>query len=222
MTLTDEERAEPRHHPDNYTAWNSYFCGGGGGARLLRRPAASASAQQRRGPPTLVERAGRTLEAVLDHIEGGNFPVLTMPPSRASASRRRETSGSHGAWLPARLLAGRSSLAPVKREEATSPSTPVRVKKEPASPPPTEAPTTPSPRTPPGVVQREWEREEASSGAMDRPPHADSRRAPLQPPPTTPRATAPQAAPPKVPKVEDDGCDDGGDDYTVFYRRMGM
>ncbi|KAK1627043.1 hypothetical protein QYE76_001358 [Lolium multiflorum] len=25
MTLTDEERAEPRHHPDNYTAWNSYF-----------------------------------------------------------------------------------------------------------------------------------------------------------------------------------------------------
>jgi hypothetical protein len=28
-------------------------------------------------------------------------------------------------------------LAPVKREEATSPSTPVRVKKEPASPPPT-------------------------------------------------------------------------------------
>ncbi|KAK1669185.1 hypothetical protein QYE76_057344 [Lolium multiflorum] len=25
MKMTDEERAEPRHHPDNYTAWNSYF-----------------------------------------------------------------------------------------------------------------------------------------------------------------------------------------------------
>ncbi|KAK1666687.1 hypothetical protein QYE76_054846 [Lolium multiflorum] len=57
MTLTDEERAEPRHHPDNYTAWNSYFARGSGSsprttARRLR------SAQQRRGPPTLVERAG--------------------------------------------------------------------------------------------------------------------------------------------------------------------
>jgi hypothetical protein len=25
MTMTDEERADPRHHPENYTRWNSYF-----------------------------------------------------------------------------------------------------------------------------------------------------------------------------------------------------
>ncbi|KAK1645654.1 hypothetical protein QYE76_063459 [Lolium multiflorum] len=57
LTLSDQERAESRHHPDNYTAWNSYFCGGSRSsppttARRLRL------AQQRRGTPALVERAG--------------------------------------------------------------------------------------------------------------------------------------------------------------------
>ncbi|KAK1662935.1 hypothetical protein QYE76_051094 [Lolium multiflorum] len=58
MKMTDEERAEPRHHPDNYTAWNYTSCAVGAGARRVRRPAASASAQQLGGPQTLVERAG--------------------------------------------------------------------------------------------------------------------------------------------------------------------
>ncbi|KAK1686224.1 hypothetical protein QYE76_047072 [Lolium multiflorum] len=42
LTMTDEERADPRHHPKNYARWNSYFLrrwerGGG-----LRRPASAA------------------------------------------------------------------------------------------------------------------------------------------------------------------------------------
>jgi hypothetical protein len=141
MTLTDEERAEPRHHPDNYTAWNSYF--------LRRWERELASYDGPPPPPPRNNAAGRrrwwsaperTLANVLAHIEGGNFPVLTMPPaSRASASRRRGN-----VWQPRRMAASssssgsapRPSLAPVKKE-ATSPSTPARVKKEPASPPPT-------------------------------------------------------------------------------------
>ena len=144
MTMTDEERADPRHHPDNYTRRNSYF--------LQRWERELAAYDGPPPPPARNNAAGRrrwwsaperTLANVLAHIEGGNYPVLTMPPlsaSRASASRRR---GS--VWQPRRMAASssssgsasRSSLAPVKREEATSPSTPVRVKKEPASPPAT-------------------------------------------------------------------------------------
>ncbi|KAK1651130.1 hypothetical protein QYE76_068935 [Lolium multiflorum] len=102
MKMTDEERAEPRHHPDNYTAWNSYF---------LRRWERELAAYD--GPPPPPPRnnsagrkrwwsaPGRSLEAVIEHIQGGNFPVLTMPaPSRASASRRQRLAATaHGCQL---------------------------------------------------------------------------------------------------------------------------
>ena len=51
MAMTEEERADPRHHPENYTRWNSFFL------RRCKRELASY-AQQRRGSPALVERAG--------------------------------------------------------------------------------------------------------------------------------------------------------------------
>jgi hypothetical protein len=80
-TLSDEQRAEPRFFPDNYRAWNEFF------RRRYERELASYD-----GPPPPPARnntasrrrwwsaPGRTLENMLAHIEGGNYPVLGMPP----------------------------------------------------------------------------------------------------------------------------------------------
>ncbi|KAK1627960.1 hypothetical protein QYE76_002275 [Lolium multiflorum] len=80
LTLFDRSRRATLP-PDNLTAWNSFF---------LRRWEQELAAYD--GPPPPPPRnntagrkrwwsvPGRTLEAVLEHIEGGNFPLLTMPP----------------------------------------------------------------------------------------------------------------------------------------------
>ncbi|KAK1668602.1 hypothetical protein QYE76_056761 [Lolium multiflorum] len=97
MKMTDEERAEPRHHPDNYTAWNSYSCAGGAGAR--RRPAASASAQQL-GGPNVGERAGPESRGRHRAHPGRQLPGATMPaPSRASARPGKRLATAHGCQL---------------------------------------------------------------------------------------------------------------------------
>lgn len=136
MTMTDEERADPRHHPDNYTRWNSFF--------LRRWERELASYDGPPPPPPRNNAAGRrrwwsapnrTLENVLEHIEGGNFPVLTMPPpSRASASRRRGNS-----WQPRRMAASSSSSGSASRSLSRSAPSLAPVKKEAASPPSTRA-----------------------------------------------------------------------------------
>jgi hypothetical protein len=82
VTLTEEQREEERYLADNYDAWNEFF------RRRHERelatydgppppPARNNAAGRRRwwGAP------GRTLANVLAHIEGGNSPVLGMPPS---------------------------------------------------------------------------------------------------------------------------------------------
>jgi hypothetical protein len=80
-TMSDEQRTEPRFYPDNYQAWTAFFW------RRYEWELASYD-----GPPTPPARnnvadrhrwwsaSGRTLEAVLAHIERGNSPVLGMSP----------------------------------------------------------------------------------------------------------------------------------------------
>jgi hypothetical protein len=71
-TMSDEQRVEPCFYPDNYQVWTVFF------RRRYERELAVYD-----GPPTPPARnnaAGRTLEAVLAHIERGNSPVLRMPP----------------------------------------------------------------------------------------------------------------------------------------------
>jgi hypothetical protein len=79
--MSDEQRVEPRFYPNNYHAWTAFF------RRSYERDLASYD-----GPPPPPARnntasrcrwwsaSGRTLEAVLAHIERGNSPVLGMPP----------------------------------------------------------------------------------------------------------------------------------------------
>ncbi|KAK1649345.1 hypothetical protein QYE76_067150 [Lolium multiflorum] len=112
MTLTDEESAEPRHHPDNYTAWNSYFLRWGG------------SSPRRRPPPPPRATAPRATD-----VGGARGPKTRGRPraSRAATSRcsrcplhrghRRAAAGkgSQGAWLPARRLPDRRRGHPWRR-----------------------------------------------------------------------------------------------------------
>jgi hypothetical protein len=98
--MSDEQRAEPLFYPDNYPAWNTFFH-----HRYERELAAYD------GPPPPPARnnaagrrhwwsaPGRTLEAVLVHIERGNSPVLGMPPPQPpTLSRHRGSS-----WMPRRM-----------------------------------------------------------------------------------------------------------------------
>jgi hypothetical protein len=106
-TLSDEQRAEPRFFPDNYPAWNKFL------QRWYERELATYD-----GPPHPPARnnaagrrcwwstPGRTLENVLAHIEGGNYPVLRMPPLQVPSLSRRHGSS----WMP-RQMASRSSGA---------------------------------------------------------------------------------------------------------------
>jgi hypothetical protein len=80
-TLSDEQREEPRFFPDNYDEWNDFF---------RRRYECELAAYNGPPPPPARNNAagrhrwwsapGRTLENVLAHIEGGNYPVLGRPP----------------------------------------------------------------------------------------------------------------------------------------------
>jgi hypothetical protein len=80
--MSDEQRAEPRFYPDNYQAWTAFF------QRRCERELAAYDGPP--PPPPARNNAagscrwwsapGRTLEAVLAHIERGNSPVLGMPP----------------------------------------------------------------------------------------------------------------------------------------------
>lgn len=121
-TMTDEQRALPQHFPDNYAAWSAYFA-----ERYEREMAAYDGAP----PPPPRNNAegrrrwwsapGRTLAAVLDHIEAGNTPVLRMPPRTPAFSRRRGSS-----WMPRRMASTSSSSASASRSSGGTapPSTP--------------------------------------------------------------------------------------------------
>jgi hypothetical protein len=89
---------EPHFFPDNYPVWNVFFR-----LRYKRELAAYDAPLLPRAtmPPATAaghcrwwSAQGRTLENVLAHIEGGNYPVLGMllPPS---LSHRRGSS-----WIP--------------------------------------------------------------------------------------------------------------------------
>nr|XP_051221628.1 uncharacterized protein LOC127339862 [Lolium perenne] len=130
--VKNTDRAKPRYHPDNLAAWNNFF---------LRRWEQELAAYDVPPPPPPRNNVagrkrwwsvpGRTLEAVLEHIEGGNFPIPTMPPlSRVSPARRRKP-GS-----PRRMAASSSSSGSAARSISRSaPSSWAPVKNEPSSPP---------------------------------------------------------------------------------------
>ena len=80
-TLSDEQRADPQYFPDNHAAWATFF--------VERYNRELASYDSPPPPPARNNAAGRrrwwsapgrTLAAVLAHIEGGNYPPLQMPP----------------------------------------------------------------------------------------------------------------------------------------------
>jgi hypothetical protein len=78
--MSDEQHADPRFYPDNRQAWTAFFG---------RRYECELAAYDGPPPPPARNNAtgrrrwwsarGRTLEAVLAHIERGNSPVLEMP-----------------------------------------------------------------------------------------------------------------------------------------------
>jgi hypothetical protein len=78
---------------------------------------------------------GRTLEAVLMHVERGNSLVLEMsPPQRATLSRRRGSS-----WMPRRMASvssGSASSGSARSASRSSASTLRTVRQEPPSAPP--------------------------------------------------------------------------------------
>jgi hypothetical protein len=130
-TMSDEQRTEPRFFPDNYPVWNEFS---------RHRYERELAAYDGPSPPPARNNAaghrrwwsapGRTLEAVLTHIEGGNYPVMGMPP-QPSLSRRRGIS-----WMP-RWMASRSSGSASRSASRSSASTLRMVKQEPPSAPPT-------------------------------------------------------------------------------------
>jgi hypothetical protein len=133
-TLSDEQRAEPHFFPDNYRAWNEFF------RRRYERELASYDGPP--PPPTRNNSAGRrrwwsapshTLENMLTHIEGGNYPVLGMPPPTVPSMSRQHGSS----WILWRM-ASRSSGSASSRSASRLASTPrTMVKKEPTSTLPT-------------------------------------------------------------------------------------
>jgi hypothetical protein len=132
--MSDEQRADPRFYPDNYPAWNAFFR-----CRYERKLASYD------GPPPPHARnnaaghrrwwsaPGRTLEAVLAHIEHGNSPVLGMPPPQPPTLSRRRWSS----WMPRRMASrssGSASSGSAPRSASrSSASTPRTVKQEPPS-----------------------------------------------------------------------------------------
>jgi hypothetical protein len=78
--MSDEQRADPRFYPDNYLAWNAFFR-----QRYEREltvydgPPPPPSCNKAAGRRLWWSARGRTLEAVLKHIENGNSLVLGMP-----------------------------------------------------------------------------------------------------------------------------------------------
>jgi hypothetical protein len=121
-TMSDEKCAEPCFYPDNYQAWTEFF------RRRYDRNSPRTTALPRR---RWWSAPGRTLEAMLTHIEGGNSPVLGMPLS-PSLSRRRGSS-----WMPRRMASrssGSVSSGSASRSASrASASTPRTVKQEPPS-----------------------------------------------------------------------------------------
>lgn len=127
-SLSEEHRRQPRYAPDSATLWTAYFerrreeqlASTNGGPALGRN-----NSEGRRlwwGVP------GRTLEAVLEHIEGGNEPRLGYPEA-TSISRRRGSS-----WQPRRMEAASSSSSHSSHSSHSSGATrtpPVAVKAEP-------------------------------------------------------------------------------------------
>jgi hypothetical protein len=127
-TMSDEQRAEPRFFRDNYPAWNGFF---------RRRYEQELIAYDGPSPPPACNNAtdrrhwwstpGRTFEAVLAHIEGGNYPILGMPPP-LSLSRHRGSS-----WMPRRMASRSSGSASSESASHSSVSMPRMVKQEPPS-----------------------------------------------------------------------------------------
>ncbi|KAE8788165.1 Homeobox protein KNOX3 [Hordeum vulgare] len=83
----------PRYAPDSNMLWTAYF------ERRHADQLATTNGDEPRGRHNSEGRRqwwgvpGRTLEAVLEHIEGGNSPMYEYPPPSAF-SRRRDSSGS--------------------------------------------------------------------------------------------------------------------------------
>jgi hypothetical protein len=128
--MSGEQRADPCFYPDNYAAWNAFFR-----CRYKREPLRTTALL----PPARNNAAGRrrwwsapgrTLEAVLAHIERENSPILGMPPPKPpTLSRRRRSS-----WMPRRMAS--RSFESASSGSARSASTPRTVKQEPPSVPP--------------------------------------------------------------------------------------
>jgi hypothetical protein len=130
VTLSDEQRADPRFFPDNHEAWIAFF------RRRYERELAAYDGPP--PPPARNNAAGRrrwwsapnrTLENVLAHIEDGNSPVLGMPPPVAATVSRRHGSS----WIP-RRMAPSSSSSGSRSASRSGGSTPATVKKEWPSP----------------------------------------------------------------------------------------
>uniref|UniRef100_N1R4K6 Uncharacterized protein n=1 Tax=Aegilops tauschii TaxID=37682 RepID=N1R4K6_AEGTA len=104
-SLPEQVRNEPRYTPDSHTLWTMYF------GRRHADQLASTNDVEPHGRINFEGRRqwwgvpGRTLEAVLEHIEAGNTPCLQYP-GPPSFSRRHGSS-----WTPQRMETATSSLS---------------------------------------------------------------------------------------------------------------
>ena len=102
-SLTEEQRNEPRYTSGSHTLWTMYF------QRRREEQIASTNDVIPSGRLNADGRCewwavpGRTLEAVLDHIEIGNVPRLEYPPQPSFSCRRGSS------WTPRRTEPGSSS-----------------------------------------------------------------------------------------------------------------
>ena len=74
--MTEEEREDPRWHPDKHAAWTAYFTEHHERELVAYDGTPSAPAWQLRRPEDWWGAPGRTLAAVLEHIENDNQPQL--------------------------------------------------------------------------------------------------------------------------------------------------
>ncbi|KAI4995623.1 hypothetical protein ZWY2020_035526 [Hordeum vulgare] len=126
-SLPESSRYLPRYAPDSNTLWMAYF-----ERRHVDQLAATNGVESRgryksEGRRQWLDVLDRALEAVLEHIEGGNSPRFEYPPPPGFSCRRGNS------WTPRRMQTASSSssgfrsrssgptLLPVKPEPQETP-----------------------------------------------------------------------------------------------------
>ncbi|XP_044351540.1 uncharacterized protein [Triticum aestivum] len=157
-SMTDEQRALPQYAAGNHGAWAAYFqhwqaqrIASTNGAPTVR------GRQNNEGRRLWWGAPGRSLHAVLQHLEGGNDPSMPTLPPRPGTT----TSGCRGGWRPllppppvpprrGRRRCSTSRPSPARHRSAGEHTTPASSSTMAGAPPPRPLPASSSRRRSPG------------------------------------------------------------------------